>query len=311
MARESKTDAPICEQCGETMINRGSLSEAGRRRWKCTPCGYSTTGRGESQLGYDQIIARARAKEIRQAWKDGCRKYVATCAQDTTNPNGGFDVLRKYCQYNGAKLIVLPVHYKNVSLFTGGQKYLKDWDDAFKPFIVDEALKLGPVSIYGGIKILAMDPDPLRDAKGLNKPRSNSIVYGHPKQMVAGLTNRRYTTGSSTISNYSRSVDNNHHVEGGIVIEILGTRTFIRQLCYDGEGLYDLDNYYTANKVTKNHPIAALVFGEGHVKFMDPAVKDALYTGPDSVNKILKPEYLFHHDLLDCYFGGASITGIE
>jgi len=79
MPRPTRTDAPICEQCGETMALRGSLSESGRRRWKCTPCGYSTTGRGEAKLGYDQIIARDRAKEIRQAWKDGCRKYVLEC----------------------------------------------------------------------------------------------------------------------------------------------------------------------------------------------------------------------------------------
>lgn len=312
------TGRPNCHQCDKPMAVMGPRTAAGLIRWRCSRCMISTTGTPQAAIGagYDQAAVDARHEQLRLAIKAGTRRFVVTAAQNNTRVHAGFLAsLEQYCKANDAELIVIPVHYKNISLFTAGQEYRKRWADAVAPYLVDKELVLGGrVVVQAGLKIAATAARPISGTEPIGGRRWQ--IIGHGKQLMQPvatpgdeLPKRIYTTGAVTRKNYSRTKEGAkaefHHVIGALVVEV-ATRgySFVRQINAEPSGaFYDLDSHYTPDGATSGHPVAVLTPGDEHVVHQDQRVRRATYTAPDSIASVLRPEMIVRHDVLDGYAG--------
>lgn len=307
---------PDCKQCGKPMWIGKGKTVGGRTRYICGACAVSSTGSNESQhnAGYDLDQAEQRVKNLKSKIKSGLRKFVITAAQDTTNPYTlFFQSLKTYCQAEGAELIIVPVHYKNVSLYTGNREYNKRWASDLEPFLIDAKVNLGGgVILMGNIKVGATAANPLEGMHSIGGDKTT--IFGHSQlgmEPVATPLNKKpkrmYTTGAVTRKNYSESKAGAkaefHHVFGALVVEIgKGNRAFIRQLNADNDGgFYDLDKYYEPDRVTDGHRALSLTAGDEHVKWMAKGVKKATYTGQGSITEVMRPNFIVRHDVFDAY----------
>jgi hypothetical protein len=261
-------------------------------------------------FGYDTIRAEEQWKYLKTQIKAG-KKIVVTCAQNNTRVSiAQLESLLRYCDYNNAELVVIPMHHKNISLFAN-KKYKKEWSEHVQPYLIDMPLKIGTVLIQADIKIQATMFNPLVGKEPIGGPLWT--VFGHPQFAMETVCNigepkRMYTTGSITVRNYSRTNAGAkakfHHVQGALIIETKGKKTFIRQLNSDSNGcFYDLDKMYTPKIILNNQTIDGLVTGDEHAKHILSSVKKATYTAQDSIVNTLKPKFLVRHDILDGYSG--------
>lgn len=305
-------DRPVC--CGKPMAH-GPKAQSGRQRYKCSYCNSSTTGSDESNgqresFGYDTELAHERWQYLKKQIKDGAR-IVVTCAQNNSRVMlTQLQSLERYCKHNNAELVVIPMHHKNITLFHG-KKYKKEWSEYVAEYLIDQPLKIGRVVIQADIKIQATMFNPLVGKEPIGGP--NWTIFGHPQfamETVAAIDQpkRMYTSGSITTKNYSRTNAGAkakfHHVQGALIIETKGRKTFVRQLNADSSGcFYDLDKLYTPRTVVKNQKILGLVTGDSHVKHHLKSVRKATYDAPASIVKTLKPKNIVRHDILDTYFG--------
>ena len=305
---------PQC--CGKSM-HQYDRTKAGRIRYRCNRCGRTTTGSGESadHPGYDKSAAKARIARLRDEIKSGQRRFVVTAAQNNTRPHLGFlAALERYCRANDARLIVIPIHYKNINLYTAAQEYKKAWAEELQPYLIDGCLKLGGgVRVRADINIQATAANPLAGMQPLTG--KSWSIYGHSQIAMEPIATpaksrpgRSYTTGGITVENYSATKVGAkakfHHVMGALVVEVDKRRrhAFIRQVNADAKGgFYDLDAYYSPSKITRGHRALALVPGDEHVKHNCPRVRRATYDAPDSIVNALRPEYIVRHDVLDAY----------
>jgi hypothetical protein len=90
-----------------------------------------------------------------------------------------------------------------------------------------------------------------------------------------------------------------HHTLGATLVELDGGTFHLRQINALKDGSFiDLDMaYWPDGMVTNAPPALALVMGDTHVDFIDPAVDAATIDMTD----VLDPKYLVYHDVLDGY----------
>jgi hypothetical protein len=317
---DENSGRPYCKDCDRYMQKRGSLAESGRIRYRCGNCGKSTTGSSDSSynnqdLGYNPTELTQRATEIRKAVRQGANRFVITAAANNSSvDSNAFKALRKLCKDRKAHLIVIPIHYKNVSLYTANQEYKKWWAEAVRPYLVEEAIRLGPkVWVRGDINIQATAANPLSGMAPLTGDKW--CIFGHgqlglepiatPLDQMPG---RMYTTGAITKKNYSNTKAGAkaafHHVIGALLVEIQGKNAFIRQLNADSKGnIYDITDCYAPNGITRDVTALSLTTGDEHVKFIADNVMFATYMNDDSLVNVTKPEYIVRHDVLDGYAG--------
>jgi hypothetical protein len=192
-------------------------------------------------LGYSGSGAHDYANYVRDRIKNGCTKFIITAAQNNTRIDAkAFATLKLMARYHDAVLIVVPVHYKNISLFTSQREYLKWWTRQVKPYIVDEAVYLGGnVEIQAHIKVQATAVNPLAGKEPIGGKRWS--VFGHAQRSMrpvaapaTEIPKRLYTTGVITQKNYSRTDRGArahfHHSCGALLVEVSGKQAFIRQL---------------------------------------------------------------------------------
>jgi hypothetical protein len=313
------TDRPIC--CGKPMTSRGSRAQSGRRRWRCNVCNTSTTAASPDEYdqrlgpGYDEDAVAANNARVRRLVKAKHRRWVITSAQNNTRLHVGWQALKNYCRETGAELLVIPVHHKNVSLYTAGQEYRKTWPADAQEHLVDDHLHLGGgVEVAAELKIAATAARPLSALQGLGGRRWQ--IVGHSKQLMEPVATpsdmppkRLYTTGSCTVRNYSKTkagaLADFHHTTGALVVEVASrSRAFVRQLAVSGDSFFDVAHgrlmEYGPDWVKEHDRVLALTTGDEHVKFHDARVYAATY-GPEGMATVLRPEHLFRHDILDGY----------
>lgn len=306
------------ECCGKPMAIRAT-SPAGRPRFQCTTCvgPLTTNSRFSPNIpGYDAKQVLVRHTRLKDKIKAGQRKFVITSAQNNTRPNIKFlKSLIGYCKDNDAELIIIPVHYKNISAINANKEYQKKWADEVLPYLIDRKLYLGGnLVVQADLRISATTLNPLTGKEPINGKKWT--VFGHPQfametvaSPINNLPKRMYTTASVTIANYSQSNlgarAKFHHVTGALVVEVAKGYCFVRQINADKDNsFYDLDYYYRPTRArTKAPPIVALTPGDEHVKFNKKSVRKATYEGPDSMAAVLKPQHIIRHDVLDGYAG--------
>jgi hypothetical protein len=318
-AKIEDKNRPDCVDCGRPMgIN--ARTPDGRPRYRCSKCKVSTTAKKGEQpgnsAGYGVEKAAANVERLRAAIRGGQKRFIVTSAANNSNVHPGFmAALEAAANWKDASLIVLPVSYKNVSLFTGGQEYKKWWDAKLEDYIIDTEVSLGGgIVVDGDTKIQATAADPLSGLHDIGGPRWR--IFGHPQiamEPVAmpgdRMPKRIYTTGAVTKKSYSRTKAGKkadfHHGTGALLVEVEGRTAFVRVLNYDamfGGGFYDLENFYSSTgKVTGGHRAKVLATGDEHVKFFDKKVRKATYDAPDSIAKTLLPEWVVRQDVLDAY----------
>ena len=311
---------PVC--CGRKMIIRGK-AQSGNTRYRCSECGTSTTASNpeafdeRQNLGYPEEVAAENAERVRKLVRKGHKRFVVAAVQNNTRLHPSWPALLQYCEQVNAELIVIPIHHKNISLYTAAQEYQKRWPAEVLPYIVDEHITLGGgVDIAGELKIAATAARPL---SGLGPMGGhNWQIIGHSKRLMEPVATpqnmkpkRLYTTGVMSVRNYSRTKQGAlaefHHSVGAMVVEIDNRKTaFVRHLSVKGKGFYDIANgqlrHYTADGSVPSERALALTTGDEHVKFYDKGVYKATY-GPEGMATKLKPKYLFRHDVLDGYAG--------
>ena len=316
---------PFCSDCDKWM-HRNGTAESGRTRYKCARCGVRTTASPESEhasqrIGYDTDIAHEYAKEIRTAIRNGANRFVITAAANNCEVNyKAWRSLRRLCRDRKAHLLVVPIHYKNINLFTANQQYEKWWAQAVRPYLVDSAIRLGnKVWCRGDIKIQATAADPLSGMAPLAGDKW--AIFGHSQMSLepiatpsTELPGRMYSTGCITQKSYSKTKvgakASFHHITGALLVEISGKKAFIRQLNADGAGnIYDLTDLYTPEGIVRDQTALSVTTGDEHVKWMLSNVKTVTYTSPTSLVNTMKPEYLVRHDVLDGYAGSHHHEG--
>lgn len=310
---------PDCRQCGKPMISRGHKAESGRQRWRCKPCNTSTTAANDDfAKGYDEALVAENNARLKELVRSGHKRFVITAAMNNTRLHRGFwDALATYCEHNDAHLIVLPVHYKNISLYTAGQQFKKTWPAEVERHLIDERVSLGGGLDVSPIKVAATAANPL---EGLNEVGGNRWqVIGHSQVAMEPVgapmserPKRLYTTGMCTVKNYSQTKQGAkaefHHSNAALVVEVAGRqRVFCRHIhAAKGGAFYDVAGgevkHYQPGKVAKNQSALALTTGDEHVKFHDRNVYQATY-GKEGIVAATNPQYLIRHDVLDGYAG--------
>lgn len=318
--RVTDESRPYCEDCDRYMAKRGHKAESGLTRYRCGGCNTSTTGGPDStyanqNLGYDPIVAAERAHALRKAVRKGANRFVITAAANNSPVHtGAWKALRQLCEDRGAHLIVIPIHYKNISLYQANQEYNKRWAAAVEPYLVDQAIRIGPKTwVRADVKIQATVANPLSGMAPLAGDKW--AIFGHSQialEPIAtpaeALPGRMMTTGCITKKSYSATKAgakaNFHHVIGAVLVEVQGKKAFVRQLNADHVGnIYDVTDKYAPESITRDVTALSLTTGDEHVKWMTDNVLTATYTDEDSLVAVTKPEHLIRHDVLDGYAG--------
>jgi hypothetical protein len=295
-------------------MSKNGHAESGNIRFLCLSCKRRTTNMNQGDTK-TQPFDPVRNKTLKEAISNGARKFVITSASNNTNRfKSGWESLQRYCEFTGAELAVIPVHYKNISLYQGNQSYDKFWPKELEPYLITEKIYLGgKVQLMGNINIAATAANPLSSLSAIGG--DITCIYGHPQlamEPVAAPASKRpkrvWTTGSISIPSYSDTklgaMGAFHHVMSALVVEVNDRETFVRVLSIDHKGeFYDLDIKCTPKKYSEGHRVTALATGDEHVKFMLPSVKKATYTEYDSLAKLIRPKYIYRNDLLDWYAG--------
>ncbi len=286
-------------------FDKAPRSTTGGRRHICRKC------RGSKQ---SRAAAPRADKPPRFTRPLDSVRYIITSAQNATEVHAEFlGALQTYARETGAELVVIPLRYKNpTSLWTMRQQDQEWWDPEVVRYLFNTRKKLcDNLVLVGDVKTQPTAGNPLSGFEALTG--AESCIIGHPKmqlKVVPAPTSRMpkilSTTGSVTKRNYTDTkagkVGAFHHFLGAVVVEITGKKFHLRQVNADREdgSFIDLDRVYSARGVRPAPPALALVMGDTHARFTDPAVDRATF-GPGGMVEALNPETLVWHDLFDGY----------
>ena len=238
--------------------------------------------------------------------------YVVTWAQNNTPIDENFWAsLLHYVEERDAKLIVIKGRYKNpTSIWTDNNKKAEKWAPQVEPFAINHRVQLcDGLVVYGDVPI---QPTAVTPLTGFARFGRDNAIFGHPKVQLTAIagaerekTRIHLTTGACTVVNYTHSKagkkGESHHVLGATVVEVKGSKFFIRQLNASTKtgAFIDLDKEYSPYGVSPAPRPEALVLGDVHVAQVDEEVVEASLTRPDSIAMTLKPKKLVYHDVLD------------
>lgn len=237
--------------------------------------------------------------------------YVITAAVNATKAHAGFlKTLQLYCSMRGARLIVIPMRYKNP---TRRDEVADDewWDSRLTPYLTHERTKIAKrLVVLADIKVQPTAINPLQG--WLTVSGTDSAILGHTKIALKSIPTKVgdpaklvLSTGACTVEQYS---DTNagrkgefHHTLGAVVVEVDGSRNHIRHICPMKDGSFiDLDTKYTAKGPEKAPRAEVLTMGDIHAEMAEPSVTEATR----ALAELIRPKHLVLHDVLN--FGSAS-----
>lgn len=240
-------------------------------------------------------------------------RYVITGAQNATPVFKPFwDALRNYCAANKAELIVIPYRYKNpTSMWTQENETENWWADETLPYLLNQRIELNHNLVL--LADIKTQPTAVRPLSGFDTITGGaSAILAHPKLELITVPTPQHklpkiltTTGACTKPNYTDTKTGKkgsfHHTFGACVVEVAGDEFHIRQINAVKNGSFmDLQHEYSHDGVRSVDCIEALVMGDTHQEFADPAVMHATF-GKHGLIDTLKPKYVVWHDLHDFY----------
>lgn len=278
----------------------------------CMSQGY-TNQQAADHLGINERTVRrwkASLKSPAAEQTQNQETYVITAAVNATKTHSGFlKSLRVYCEENNAKLLVIPLRYRNP---TRKEETPDDWwCPSIAPGLLTERTRIanGLVAL-ADIKIQPTAVNPLQG--WLTVSGSDSAILGHTKVALTSVPTKVgdpaklvMTTGACTVPNYS---DTNagakgsyHHSLGAVIVEVDGRHNHIRHVIGTHDGSFiDLDRKYTRHGSQKVARASVLTMGDVHAYQVEPKVMEATEALTDRIN----PESICAHDVLD--FSSAS-----
>lgn len=282
-----------CPSCG-SFRNKKNGSDRGKPRLKCTSCGRS-------------FYAVATQKT------DPINRIVVTSAINNCAVNRQFlNDLKFYCEQRNARLLVIPIRYKNP---TSKNEHVADewWADELTPYLFTDCVvnHTKKLQILGDLKIQATTSNPLSGLDSITK--GLTTVIGHPQVQMKTVASHRseiptflMTTGAVTVSDYSSTKAGYfagfNHSFSAVVIEEDEDFCHVRQIHFDVDGIRDFGSLYSAENGVTQIRAEAVVLGDEHVLFHSTEVKNATFDYPHgSLVPIVMPKYLVRHDVLDAY----------
>ena len=287
-----------CPSCNSlSVIKKGKDFAKGivKQRYKCKSCEVNFY---IEDLPYQELPAEVSYTG----------KWVITTAINDTETNYEFlETLLEYCERNSAKLLIVPIKYKN-----DNEDYT--WDsNLLQYFISENTLLVNNLQLLAGINVSPTVVNPLTSFETFSKGKS--LIIPHPQIMMKCIAVNHieksailHTTGCVSVPNYTQTKSgeraNISHAFSAIVIEE-DTEIddfHIRVLNSDDfGGFHDINRYYFGNTMEFSKTVPAIVIGDEHVVHMDEEVKCATFTNEDSIISVLNPEYIVRHDVLDFY----------
>jgi len=284
----------MCPKCGCQSSTIHSY-RGPNKRLNCKGCGH--------------IYNERKAATTRQD-ESGHDTFVITAAVNATKAHGAFiKSLLVYCEQHNAKLIVIPLRYRNPTR----QDETPDdwWDSKLTPYITHTRVKIAPgLVVLADIKIQPTAINPLQG--WLTVSGTDSAILGHTKIALKSVATKVgdpaklvMTTGACTVEQYS---DTNagakgqfHHTLGAVVVEVDGKTSHIRHICPEKNGSFiDLDTRYTSKGSEIAPQAEVLTMGDVHAELADMRVHKAT----QELAAVIKPKHLVLHDVLN--FGSAS-----
>lgn len=301
MSERKVTDEQIIEAL-ETMSHTAAAKHLGLH--------VRTLSKRKARMAGAGLIASVSA-EVRTVESVSAQCYVITAAVNATKAHSAFlKTLQLYCSINGAKLIVIPMRYKNpTSREEGGND--EWWDSRLVPYIIHERTKIAKgLVVLADIKVQPTAANPLQG--WLTVSGTASAILGHTKIALKSVATKVgdpaklvMTTGACTVEQYS---DTNagakgcfHHTMGAVVVEVEGNNNHIRHICPLKDGsFYDLDTKYTVKGAEYAPEAEVLTMGDVHAELADAQVTQAT----KALAQRVRPRFLVLHDVLN--FGSAS-----
>lgn len=278
--------------------------------------------RASEILGIPERTVQSRARMARETATEGPlvfeqpvtrKRLFITSAQNATPVHKAFLAsLLVACKALDAQLLVVPIRYKNpTSTWTSNDGANDWWAPEVTPYLCNERKVLGKhLVLLGDVKTVPTAEQPLAGFETMT--HSESAILGHPRLQLKTVPVPRNrmpklltTTGSVTVRNYTDSKTGKkgdfHHTFGACFVELRGSKFHLRQINADKDGSFiDLDKCYRVDGVAPAPRALALVMGDTHVDFVDPAVEAATF-GARGMVRTLKPRTLVWHDVLDGY----------
>lgn len=247
---------------------------------------------------------------MHSAFNKGHRVFVITSATNNSPVKAPFiKSLETYCKHNKGLLGVIRLYYNNPDLPKSSPNNNK-WSSDIEDYLISGRLDLGGIVVLADQRISPTASRPLTSKEPIEG--STWTIFGHTQIAMKTVPSppkirpkRMYTTGSCTQPIYAnRDLSARaefHHVIGAIVLEITKDYVFVRQLLGDTSGgFYDLDKYYSKDDVILGQRALALNCGDEHVRILDKLSVDATF-GINGLVSLIKPRYIFRHDVIDAY----------
>ena len=307
---------PICPKCkAHRMVAKNERADSGKIRWMCRPrvdgrsvfC-YSTTDpsapvRGPAGPVVEPVFKRPLGKT---------RRLIITAAQNATPVDEKFfGSLLTYARVNKAELLVIPLRYRNpTSQFTPKDQKDDWWAPELEPYLWNQRKRVNEnLQLMADIKIQAATSDPLTQFESISGPESG--IFGHTKlqQRTIPVPKNKLpkiltTTGACTLPNYTDTkrgkIGEFHHATAAVIVEVSGKSFHMRHVVATNGEFNDLNTHYSPSGATKAPRPLAVVLGDTHVDFVDPAVEKATF-GKGGIVDTLDPQVLVFHDLIDNY----------
>lgn len=250
-------------------------------------------------------------------------KFVVTAAQNNTEVDPSFmAALLRYCQENGAQLLVAKITYNK----NGFQQSQDTQDGIFYapevlPFLVEGQIDLGGIHFCAQANVLPTAKNPLSGFEAITPVGVDVLIPASKISMkcLAALKNGRgkilHSTGTVTKRNYivrkAGAVAASEHNIGALIVDTSGKRPVVRQLelMPGSTGFYDEGVFYTAEGSAYGANPEAIQFGDIHAEKMDPANMRQLIRiidnyGPENVilHDVMDFSSRNHHNIKDCAF---------
>lgn len=227
---------------------------------------------------------------------------IVTTAQNNTRVHKGLlKNIESYAKFINAKIIVIPIRYKNPTSIHINRKE-EAWDNSILPYVSWEDKIFGKVLVAGNVRIQPSAVNPLSGM--IPYSRGYNMILGHPKQhleIVMGGDkegNIICTSGAITKHNYTDSKAGVkglfNHIMGFVVVENVND-PIIRQVSAKDDGSF-IDLFYQVKdgKITKSTS-ECMVLGDIHITSVnEPILKEFMSIG----DKMEIKKYVLH-DLFD------------
>ena len=258
------------------------------------------------------------------------KRYILTAAQNNTILHAGvWKNILALAKYYDATILVGTFTY-NKSAY-GEDEVKRDtynspaesaapYPPELLAYITDKRVQIGKGLVWcGESNIIPTTRDPLAGFETFSGRQS--CIFPHAKIAMRAVpategsgAKLMYTTGTVTTKNYIQKraglLAEFHHTFGGLIVEVDSQGVWkVRQLDAESETgtIYDLNLKVENGAVTNGHRIEAIVFGDIHATIIDPTVLALSATAPGNMLDVLKPRYVFIHDLME----GASVNHHE